>query len=239
MRFSRNKSCGVRKGKLSNRVRHLVRFSRNKSCGVRKGKLSNEGQHFARFVRNRSCGVRKCKNAHLSMRVFRCLCPLGAPHSRRAPASRLPPRCAPCAPASRLPPRCVMRRLRPASRLIHPAIARHRRPPRLPPRCAPCAPPSPSPSGEGVARRFTARDERGAFAFIPARRPARPFINHQNKKPRHSVLRVFLHSHINKTKNAAPRAPLPLRKAKDGAPCGAPISHNKSKRYVYFFPFQQ
>ena len=60
---------------MSNRVRRLVRFSRNKSCGVRKDELSNEGQHFARFVRNRSCGVRKCKNAHLSMRVFRCLCP--------------------------------------------------------------------------------------------------------------------------------------------------------------------
>ena len=170
---------------MSNEEQHLVRFSWNKSCGVRKDELSNEGQHFARFVRNRSCGVRKCKNAHLSMRVFRCLCP----PRRAAFATR----------------------------------------PRL----------SPSPSGEGVARRFTARDERGAFAFIPARRPARPFINHQNKKPRHSVLRVFLHSHINKTKNAAPRAPSPLRKTKDGAPCGAPISHNKSKRYVYFFPFQQ
>ena len=64
---------------MSNRVRHLVRFVRNRSCGVRKDELSNEGQHFARFVRNRSCGVRKCKNAHLSMRVFRCLW-----HPRRA-----------------------------------------------------------------------------------------------------------------------------------------------------------
>ena len=70
---------------MSNRVRYLVRFVRNRSCGVRKDELSNEGQHFARFVRNRSCGVRKCKNAHLSMRVFRCLCP---PPRRAAFATR-------------------------------------------------------------------------------------------------------------------------------------------------------
>ena len=31
-------------------------------------------------------------------------------------------------------------------------------------------------------------------------------------------------------------APLPLRKAKDGAPCGAPISYNKIKRYFLLFP---
>ena len=192
-----------------------MRFVRNRSCGVRKVELSNEEQHLVRFSRNKSCGVRKCKNAHLSMRVFRCLW-----HPRRA------------------------------------AFATR---PRL----------SPSPSGEGVARRFTARDERGAFAFIPARRPARPFINHQNKKPRHSVLRVFLHSHINKTKNAAPcassscahkspkqntsprappRAPLPLRKTKkrravrraDLMPYLAyKISHSETKNVFYFFPFQQ
>ena len=78
---------------MSNRVRHLVRFVRNKSCGVRKGKLSNEGQHFARFVRNRSCGVRKCKNAHLSMRVFRCLW-----HPRRAAFATPRPPSSSCAP---------------------------------------------------------------------------------------------------------------------------------------------
>ena len=170
------------------------------------------------------------------MRVFRCPC-----HPRRAAFATCPrlspfPRCVMCRlrPASCLPPRCVMHRIRDAPR------------PRLPPR--------------GKVSRSDGRGELAPFLSFLLRRPARPFINHQNKKPRHSVLRVFLHSHINKTKNAAPcassscahkspkqntsprappRAPSPLRKTKDGAPCGAPISHNKSKRYVYFFPFQQ
>ena len=180
--------------------------------------MSNRVRHLVRFVRNRSCGVRKCKNAHLSMRVFRCPCtPPGAPHSRRAPASRLPPRCAPCAP-----------------------------PPCLPPR--------------GKVSRSDGRGELAPFLSFLLRRPARPFINHQNKNPvtpccasscthtstkQKTPPRVPLlpapTNHQNKIRLLAHR-PAPLyrsAKQKTARRMARRSRITKSKDIFYFFPFQQ
>ena len=206
--------------------------------------MSNRVRRLVRFVRNKSCGVRKCKNAHLSMRVFRCLCP-----PRRAACAtrpRLSPSASAChaPPAPALSPHVILRSRGTAALLAFPLGGRCR------------------------ASFYGARRKRGIRLYTCSS-PRAPFHKSPKQKPRHSVLRVFLHSHINKTKNAAPCASSscahksPKQNTSPRAPPARPftapqnkrrravrradlmpylaykISHSETKNVFYFFPFQQ